>query len=63
MQTQFNVIVAALVGVTLTLATAQSHTATRLRVEYLERPLGVDVAAPRFSWARTHPGKGEAQTR
>lgn len=25
--------------------------AIRLRTEYLENPLGIDVAAPRFSWA------------
>ena len=36
-------------------------TATRLRVEYVYSPLGVDVTAPRFSYALVHPGRGQFQ--
>ncbi len=39
------------------------HTATRLRVEYQENPLGIDVSAPRFSWANVHPQRGAVQVR
>ena len=33
----------------------------RLRVEYLEDPLGIDVRVPRFSWAVAHSDRGQAQ--
>ena len=36
--------------------------AVRLRVEYMEAPIGVDVAKPRFSWALAHSERGAAQT-
>jgi hypothetical protein len=36
--------------------------ATRLRVEYLENPLTIDVAQPRFSWALQHSQRAQAQT-
>ena len=42
-------------------ATAQ-HTSTRLRVEYIERPLTIDVAIPRFSWALQHDARAQTQT-
>eukprot|EP00117_Sycon_ciliatum_P005647 scpid23761/ scgid6079/ len=35
---------------------------TRLRVEYMDRPLGLDVARPRFSWALEHTERAEVQT-
>ena len=35
---------------------------SRLRLEYLREPLGVDVARPRFSWALEHSDRGELQT-
>lgn len=35
---------------------------SRLRLEYLREPLGVDVAQPRFSWALEHSDRGESQT-
>lgn len=35
---------------------------SRLRVEYMDRPLGLDVALPRFSWALEHTDRGEKQT-
>lgn len=38
------------------------HTANRLRVEYLESPLGIDVPSPRFSYALVHPSRGQSQT-
>ena len=41
---------------------AATHTAYRLRVEYLEKPITVDVPSPRFSWALQHPNRAEAQT-
>lgn len=31
-------------------AATQPPSAVRLRVEYAEDPIGVDVAVPRFSW-------------
>ena len=34
---------------------------TRLRVEYLDSPLTIDVAAPRFSWALAHTGRAQFQ--
>ena len=37
--------------------------ASRLRVEYMAAPLGVDVAYPlRFSWAGRHAERGQGQT-
>ena len=35
---------------------------TRLRVEYMDKPLGIDVARPRFSWALEHTDRAEHQT-
>ena len=43
-------------------AAAQKATAVRLRVEYLERPLGLDVVKPRFSWLVTDSRRGAKQT-
>lgn len=34
----------------------------RLRVEYMEAPLGVDVPYPRFSWSAGHSRRNEYQT-
>jgi len=36
--------------------------ANRLRVEYLDSPLTIDVPAPRFSWALQHTDRAQAQT-
>jgi hypothetical protein len=36
--------------------------ATRLRVEYLDSPITVDTPTPRFSWALSHPQRGQAQS-
>ena len=36
-------------------------TATRLRVEYVDTPLGIDTPVPRFSWALEHPGRSITQ--
>ncbi len=33
-----------------------------LKTEYLENPLGIDVAQPRFSWALEHTERGQKQT-
>ena len=33
-----------------------------LKTEYADRPLGLDVARPRFSWVAVAPGYGAAQT-
>ena len=46
----------------LNLVAAGVATATRLRVEYLANPLSIDVASPKFSWALSHPNRGELQT-
>ena len=35
--------------------------ATRLRVEYRDAPLNIDSPSPRFSWALSHPVRGEVQ--
>jgi alpha-L-rhamnosidase len=35
---------------------------TRLRVEYLDHPEGIDVPKPRFSWIPGHTDKGQKQT-
>lgn len=40
----------------------QQPSATRLRVEYLDSPLTIDVATPRFTWALVHPTRGQYQT-
>ena len=34
----------------------------RLRVEYLENPIAIDVENPRFSWALDHTERGQKQT-
>jgi alpha-L-rhamnosidase len=39
---------------------AAQGTASRLRVEYLDAPLTIDVAAPRFSFAPLHPARAAA---
>jgi alpha-L-rhamnosidase len=41
---------------------ASGNAPTRLRLEYLEDPQGVDVLTPRFTWANTHGTRGENQT-
>jgi len=41
---------------------SRGGTAERLRVEYLAAPLAVDERAPRFSFARSHPARGAAQS-
>jgi alpha-L-rhamnosidase len=43
-------------------ATAEPAAAARLRLEYMEEPAGVDVRLPRFTWALSHPERGQAQT-
>ena len=43
-------------------AVSAQGTANRLRVEYGDRPLGVDVATPRFSYALVHPQRAQVQT-
>lgn len=34
----------------------------RMRVEYLENPIAIDVEKPRFSWALDHTERGQKQT-
>ena len=38
------------------------HTPSRLRCEYLEDPIGLDVAEPRFSWRMESDARGARQT-
>jgi len=45
-----------------TMLTASSLSLSDLRVEYLVAPLGVDVAAPRFSWILQDNTRGANQT-
>lgn len=39
---------------------AAQGSSSRLRVEYLDAPLTIDVATPRFSFAPLHPTRGAA---
>jgi alpha-L-rhamnosidase len=39
-----------------------SSSSTRLRVEYIDSPLTIDVPTPRFSYALVHSNRGEVQT-
>ena len=41
---------------------AAQQAPSRLRTEYLENPIGIDAARPRFSWALEHTGRGQKQT-
>ena len=43
-------------------ALGQNFSLTRLRVEYLEAPLTVEIPTPRFSWALVHPMRAQAMT-
>lgn len=46
-------------------AAAQSlveFTATRLRVEYAQNPISIDTPTPKFSYALSHPQRGQYQT-
>jgi alpha-L-rhamnosidase len=43
-------------------ASAQAHTAERMRIEYLDSPLTIDVPTPRFSYALAHPSRAQGQT-
>lgn len=55
----------AMLGVALPLSTtsgAAPGTPQQLRCEGLIDPLGIDRAAPRFSWALAPGGRGLAQT-
>lgn len=45
-----------------TLAYGQSHTTERMRIEYLDSPLTIDVPTPRFSYALSHPSRAQYQT-
>ncbi|MBX2925535.1 MAG: glycoside hydrolase family 78 protein [Chitinophagaceae bacterium] len=40
---------------------ATSFQITNLRCEYLHNPLGIDAAAPRFSWEMVSTGRGKSQ--
>jgi alpha-L-rhamnosidase len=44
------------------LALAAAQSSSRLRVEYLESPIGLDEPTPRFSWALEHPDRGQGMT-
>jgi alpha-L-rhamnosidase len=41
---------------------AGGNAPTRLRLEYIEEPRGIDVVQPRFTWALSHGTRGEGQT-
>ena len=51
-----------LIAVAAVAVAAQGPSSTRLRVEYLDSPLTIDVARPRFSWALVHPSRGQTIT-
>lgn len=51
-----------LIAVGLAVAAAQPLAAYRMRVEYLENPLTVDVVTPRFSWALAHTARASVQS-
>jgi alpha-L-rhamnosidase len=48
-----------LLWILLSVTAGQNFSVTRLRVEYLAAPLGVDVTFPRFSWALEHSTRGQ----
>lgn len=48
--------------VAVSASAAPSVTVTRLRCEYAENPLGIDVERPRLSWVLESPRRGEVQT-
>jgi alpha-L-rhamnosidase len=41
---------------------AEPAAPSRLRCEYLDNPMGIDMPHPRFSWVLEHSGRGERQT-
>lgn len=43
-------------------AAAQPSPATRLRVEYIDSPLTIDVKTPRFSYALAHASRAQSQS-
>ena len=43
-------------------AAAGPSAASRLRVEYMDAPLGIDMAYPRFTWSATHSERGQGQS-
>jgi alpha-L-rhamnosidase len=49
-------------GVALAAANTNGLSVEKLRLEYLESPLGVDVAAPRFSWVLDAAANGKSQS-
>ena len=53
---------ALVVALVASVADAQEHTAERLRIEYLDSPLTIDVPTPRFSYALAHPVRAQFQT-
>lgn len=46
----------------LVLPAILAQSTSRLRVEYLENPLTIDVKTPRFSWALQHTSRGQTQS-
>jgi alpha-L-rhamnosidase len=61
--TVFRSLVMAAVGLTATSSTglAAPSAPARLRCEYRENPLGIDVAVPRLSWQVQDPSRGAVQ--
>ena len=55
----FRIAVLAAVGVLAAFGQQAPH---GLKVEYLENPMGIDVARPRFSWQLGHDQRGQKQT-
>lgn len=51
-----------LLAVCTPLAKAGPGQPYQLRAEYLDNPIGMDVARPRFSWALHHSDRGERQS-
>lgn len=51
-------VIRALTAAACAAAVAAQLTASRLRVEYLDSPVGIDVPAPRFSFAAVAPARG-----
>lgn len=46
----------------VTTAATGPSVASRLRVEYMSAPLGIDMARPRFTWAAAHSERGQGQS-
>ena len=55
--------IASITALILILSACANSEITALKVEYTEKPLGIDVEKPRFSWQMTSKERGESQSK